>query len=714
MIKAIKKILFPIILMATVVAAKSQTPEPLYYVGGFAGLNLNFHFSDFSKLGSIPNCCPQFKGGDGVGFALGGLFDLPLSKSMNLDFRLGISTLDGELNDYETRNNIRVVENQPPYRESVTTIEFEHVLKSKLYAFTLGAALDYNLIEALYGSVGLKSAYLFTARFSQYEQINKPNNVTFLDGRLIQNDFNDVQIPDNNSLQFFITFGLSYRLPIGNQSYLVPEFRFDYPITKICSVDWKASTLLFGVSFLLPVFEKAPHVFRIETRYERDTTTLTVMGLKNEKLQLVDKSETKKTEEFDNETVEITTIRERYKREIPQEARLAAKVKAEGINSNGVKQPIPTMVIEEMEMEEGFPLLPYIYFDFNSSDLSRTKMQLLKQSESMRFAEDSLPWNTMQIYSNLLNVVAYRMKLNPVAKLTVTGCNSAVDGEKDNSGLSRNRAEAVKSYLVDNWNIEPERILIKSQNLPDKPSNTESEDGKAENRRIELSSNVPTLLEPVQLKEIQRKSNPPVVEITPTVFAEAGLKNWTVAIEQDNRLLRRFNGSDALPVIRWNVEEEPMPEFESPVVITLSAEDVISQQSQANTQLTIKQLTIRKKRYELKDDKRYEKYSLILFDFDKSNLSEPQKAIIKQIKERVTPDSKVTISGYADRSGEQAYNKDLALRRCLEAQKILGINDNNLIINPVGSDVELYDNNTPEGRSYSRTVQIVIETPVKE
>ena len=63
--------------------------------------------------------------------------------------------------------------------------------------------------------------------------------------------------------------------------------------------------------------------------------------------------------------------------------------------------------------------------------------------------------------------------------------------------------------------------------------------------------------------------------------------------------------------------------------------------------------------------------------------------------------------------GTPQYNKDLANRRIEEVVKYLKVKPELLRRYPIGSDELLYDNNTPQGRSYSRTVRIIIATPVK-
>jgi outer membrane protein OmpA-like peptidoglycan-associated protein len=84
-----------------------------------------------------------------------------------------------------------------------------------------------------------------------------------------------------------------------------------------------------------------------------------------------------------------------------------------------------------------------------------------------------------------------------------------------------------------------------------------------------------------------------------------------------------------------------------------------------------------------------------------------------RVKARIQPESKVRIVGYADKTGNPEYNRTLARKRCLEVQKVLGLPDDRVTLEPVGSDRQIFENETPEGRSYSRTVQIELVTPIR-
>ena len=199
------------------------------------------------------------------------------------------------------------------------------------------------------------------------------------------------------------------------------------------------------------------------------------------------------------------------------------------------------------------------------------------------------------------------------------------------------------------------------------------------------------------------------------MFPIRGLVHWTVDVEQSMRPLRNYNGKDyPLGVLQWNLAEQPMPELETPVQIELKAEDKIGMTVTARQSLKVQQLTLKKKRYELHNDKKIERFALIVFDFNSASLGTNNQRIVQDIKKRIRPDSKIVISGFADRSGELTYNQNLALKRCQEVKNALGLPDTQVTLDPVGSSQLLYDNTTPQGRSYSRTVQILVETPFNE
>ncbi|MFA6571211.1 MAG: OmpA family protein [Bacteroidota bacterium] len=639
--------------------------EPVFYLGGFAGLNYNIHSAHFKELPPVPNCCTMFDGGTGWGFAVGGLFDYPLSRALSLSARIGYSTLNAKLLVHNT-NIGYTIENDT--LETVVPIAVDHTIDSKIAVISLEPLVNYRFYNNFIGTAGLRLSYVSTAKFSQKEEIISPDEAFFLNSRSkVQNEYNNLDIPDAKSFLAFGVIGLGYELPIGRNTFLIPEVLFYIPFMDISSVTWKQMNLQIGASVKIPIYPPSEKPVAKEKPLVVETPSV-----------------------------------------------LASKLDAYGLDNYGARQKQPTIVIEELEVEEGFPLLSHVFFKEGSSDLNNTNLHLLNNSETSTFNEDSLPWNTIKIYNEVLNIVGSRLQKKPNDKITITGCNNNIGVEENNLALSEQRAAEVKRYLVDVWKISPDRISTKAQNLPDVFANNAKPDGQEENRRAEISSTNFDILKPIYLKEISKKATPPTIEIVPSVTADAGVKHWNIEVQQGNETLRNYKGNTSPNKLVWNVEEKPLPQFETPVKISLNAEDLKGQKTSSSTELTIQQLTLRKKRVELKDDKRIERFSLILFDYDKADIKPNNKIILDNIKSRIKPNSVVTVEGYADRTGEVDYNKQLALRRCEEVQKNLNVKNSNLIMTPVGSVVQLYDNDLPEGRSYCRTVKIKIETPVKE
>ncbi|MFM8177604.1 MAG: OmpA family protein, partial [Candidatus Kapaibacterium sp.] len=365
------------------------------------------------------------------------------------------------------------------------------------------------------------------------------------------------------------------------------------------------------------------------------------------------------------------------------------------------------------EIEENYSLLPQVFFAEGEARLERTRMATIDKSRTSGFSESTLPKNTLDVYHELLNIVGQRMTADSSSSITLVGCNSNTGAERGNTELSRARAESVKAYLTSVWDVDPARISVKEQNLPSSPSNNASQEGQAENRRVEIIPSDSRLLSAVSIKNATVRAAPDIVEIVPSVTSEAGLASWTGTIVQEGRELRRFGGTSAPEPYTWNITGDPMPRLEKPVSVSLEVKDQTGLRKSAATSIEVSQLSIRQKRFEQRDDKRVDRFSLIVFDFNKADLSTENKRILSEVKARIQPNSTVTIAGYADRTGDPEYNKDLARKRCAEVEKAISGFSGPTTILPVGSDTLLYDNETPEGRSYCRTVQIVIETPTK-
>ncbi len=713
------------LLMSATAKAEEEKQEPVLWFGPFAGLNYNIHFLDFGSLPPYPNCCPEFTSANGLGFTLGALVDIKIFDDIYLNTRIGISDIGAKMTTEEKIGGTFVRSNTNPPQLIDTSAIADYNIEAKLMHVNFEPTLSFRFLGDFGFDVGMKFAYLFISRFNQEEVLKEPNNVTFADGSRKRNEYHNELIPESNAIQMFAVVGVSYNLPISDDLYLVPEIRYNYPFVDVSNAPpgandyWKASTLQFGASLKVPIYP-APPPLKIDTvrRFfqKNDTSDIVKRNVVDTVVFL--RTETNIEDELDEDS-HILTINEYvtnyYQHIIPEVFGLEASLNSYGIDENGIiTNDVATITIEELEVEEGFPLLTHIFFSQGSVDLHKAGLNLLSPAQTADFDENNLDWKTMDIYSNLLNIIGSRLKKNPDANIIITGCNNNVsEDEKGNLKLSISRANIVKDYLISTWGIESPRIKIRRRNLPQSPGNSTVADGVVENQRAEITSSDYEIIKPVFLHNITKKASPPLIVIKPKVIAEAGMKNYEVTVSQAGKQLRRFAGAGDVPdSLKWEVRPEPLPTSEDDVLIQLVAVDNEGQKVVAKSPFSIEQKTIRKKRVELKNDTIIQRYSLILFDYDKADLTGNQIRVLNDIKNEIKPNSKVFISAYADRTGEREYNKELAKRRGEETRKRLYVSGAEYVINPVGSDVLIYDNNSAWGRSYCRTVKIKILTPV--
>jgi outer membrane protein OmpA-like peptidoglycan-associated protein len=86
--------------------------------------------------------------------------------------------------------------------------------------------------------------------------------------------------------------------------------------------------------------------------------------------------------------------------------------------------------------------------------------------------------------------------------------------------------------------------------------------------------------------------------------------------------------------------------------------------------------------------------------------------VVDFIKDRSNDKSQIYVRGYTDAMGDDDVNKRLSQRRAKSVADRLKLK--NAIVEGIGEDLLLYSNDTPEGRFYCRTVQIIIETPIDD
>lgn len=686
--------------------------------GGYIGFNFNSHTANFSKLPGIPNCCPRFEEGTGTGLNFGVLYEYKIADDFWIGTRLGVMTLDGTLSSIE-KTTLNTTNGS-------VEGEFEHKVESSFMNIGFEPSLMYNPFDELFLNIGGRIGSNITNTYSQVETIISPAG----QGTFIDENGNDTKkrtrnensggLQDVNALQLGLILGLSYELPLNksNSLRLSPEVSYYIGITDMVQdSSWKVNTLRGGIAIKYVPQKDTPLKEIYEKIYNIDTIKVQSDLVKNNKIILGIESIDISTNQLDNELITIETISRTDTLFTPIIYKLTGDITAVGVNSNNEEIEIPQIKIEEFISNRLDPLLNYVFFDDNSAEISNRYLKLNRNSTSGFDLKNLFRDSTLAIYHNILNIIGKRLTENPTANITLIGCNADIDKEVNNLKLSENRANAVKKYLVDTWAIESNRIKVEFRNLPTKASTPKTEQDKIEeNRRVEIYSENNKILEPIFIEKIDRTSNPPIIRFKNIAESDLSIKEYKISAYQKSENEKSFvhqANDNLIQQIDWQMEsnQNTIPKLQEPIYYNLHLKDEKGNEFITNDKtIKIDLITIQEKRKEMLGDFEIERFSLILFDFDKANIEGNNKNIVEFIKNRIKTNSEIEITGYTDRTGEAQYNKTLSTKRSENTKKALGIES--AAFNGLGSEVTLYNNNLPEGRFYCRTVNVLVKTKV--
>ncbi len=638
--------------------------------GLFLGTGFNFHSTSFSDLPGVPNCCPEFSNGSGFGLNFGLLYEYRFDQKLSFLAKAGYYNDSGLLSKIE-KEVISV--DFMPYNG-----EFEHTIDATLSSLALKPMLGYYLydthnqnndifLSTLALFAGFRLGYLTTNNYSQKEEITNPaDRGKFIDSDSRIRNESSGELPDVNEINFAISTALRAEFPLNREKTFSLSFEvgYDHQLTDfIDERDWTKSSLLANIGIIYtPLLYKETQIIALDT---------------------------------------ISPLP-------------GASIRAVGV-IDSVELPKATLKIEEILSEKIQPLLNYIFFAHSDAQIPQ-RYKLLDTTEVKDFSIGKLyDSGTLDTYYNLLNIIGKRMNEYPQANITITGCNSGQGFEKNDTDLSRKRSRSVADYLSNIWQIKSDRIKIAVRNLPEKPSNITKDDGIAENRRVEIDSDTWEIIAPVELFDTLKTATPPIIRFYPESIGIINPKKWVINVYQQRMVQKSLFGDIPVPEsVDWYIDDDKrhMPKFDTPLYINFQMIDSDGNELiSADTELPLEQITIAKKKENRVKDKKIDRFSLILFDFDKAEIDKNNERIANIINSQLLQSKKIIITGYTDRMGDDDYNQKLSLERANALANILDVEPDEII--GLGESVEIYDNTLPEGRFYSRTVEVIAETPVQ-
>ncbi|MDB5036324.1 MAG: OmpA/MotB domain protein [Chlorobi bacterium] len=374
------------------------------------------------------------------------------------------------------------------------------------------------------------------------------------------------------------------------------------------------------------------------------------------------------------------------------------------------------LLIEEYRQIELYPPAFALFFDGGSAEIASRYVTLTDPAGTAGFADTAIPGGTFQKYYQLLNIIGFRMRKYPDARITVTGCNSAETAAGETRELSSRRAENIAKYLTDIWGIDQSRIAVTSRGLPEIPSDRHDPLGIAENRRVEISSADWEIIRPVVDADFRR------LPIQNTMYFQMrnGVPDSLVASREieiiwDGKpwhVMSNIGIADSVsPAWSWARNGNPDPE----------SDDFPSRSTPFIARLTVHlrdgallhsdDLSIP---VEVVEEGNAERdYTITIFGFRQTGLTALNRRVLR---EYVYPDieqwgGQVDVMGYADiveagaegarLSGERATAVAADIRATVKKSPPTTIR-----AHPMADKNAIYPNEFPEGRFYNRTVQV--------
>ncbi|MDH7515143.1 MAG: OmpA family protein [Bacteroidota bacterium] len=656
-----------LVLLFSLIPLKAQDRpfgKPSAY-GVTAGTALNLHHADFRALPGIPNCCPSFSWGTGWGYAAGAFSEFPLVEAFALTLKTMVHSRGAVLTAHE-----------PTLLAADTLLipgTFEHTIDASILSISIEPSATFQLSKILRAHAGLAVSVNIHSRFEQRERIIEPaDRGVFVENALrTRNEFSG-DIPNANALAVGLVGAFSALLPVhaSGTLFLEPELAVQVGLLPVArGISWNAHGIRGTISLV----------------YRPRTAVPPPPPPPPEKP--------------------------------PPEPVLSAEIRGYGTDDEGNDTPSARLRIEEFVGVRLLPVLPFVFFDEND-DRIPLRYRLLSREETTGFSFGTAytaRTSAVDIHHDVLNIIGKRLAENTSCSIVVTGCNADVGPEKRNISLSRKRAQRIRAYLHDVWGIPERRMELKVRNLPVLNSPVVDEDGCAENRRVEISSDDAAVLGPIAVSDTLKLATRPVIRFRPRVTAEAGIASWSVDVLRRGDRIARFEGADSVPALLvWDITTQEGIPFDDTTAFSYRLCVTDKRGHTVETpfgEIAIERLTIHQKRRERSEDRWIDRYALILFDFNSSDIPGHHRALVDTIRSRLHPRSTVFVTGHTDRMGDERYNTELSARRAQEVLRALGTARGYSA--GFGERAPLYGNDTPEERMLNRTVQVRVETPVE-
>jgi len=693
-----KHILLILITLVSTLVLSSEEEKPNQRLLISSKLLLNNSGSDFTNLGDANSCCPGFTSSSGMGLSIGLNYLYPINSRWSIISGIGYNDLSSDF--IVNENEIINLNGDNPVDARI-----EQKVTSTLSAIFLNFGAEYSLTEKLDIAIGYMLSIPSDLEYQQTEKIIAPNNALFdeTNSKTRTNTSGSIE----NSILHSLFTNVAYRLYTDSDknSYLRPNIGYT-----------------FGLNSVNQEMSLTPNNFNIGLDFAYGLGGGNSDSDNNDGESKSNFSSELETSIPENQVIDLAfneqseTLISNKESGASYQENPTLIIRPLLIDDKGKRQEKNFVYINEVKSKRLVPVLNYIFFDKDSTKIP-IRYSSISNSETKNFNLDSLfDVSTLDIYHHVLNIVGKRMKENPNAKLKIVGTKSDDETNQNSSIIAIERAKSVQSYLVNNWKVNINRLELISAETPKKPSVGKTDESKEENRRVELYSNDENILKPVLLSDLLYRPITKEMKFYTVVDTNLNNYNWQLEINDDEgNLIFEDDGGDEPPLsLNYLLNEKLAHDISNKKRLRyrFSLIDDQNERQSLTGDFNIIVNTIDEKNSRKEKDIMVDKYSLILFDYDGYKLEKSNSKIINLIKSNINTDSKLRISGYTDKIGSPEYNKSLSEKRVQSvANEFESQNIENLY--HYGETVILFNNKLPEGRFYSRTVEIEVITPIK-
>jgi len=639
--------------------------------------SLYMHSADFAGLPEIPSCGPSYSGAGGFSGSLGLDFmydfeSMPISFHSRLDFK----GIPGSFSQTE-----EILIDDPNSTPAFQTATLGYNLETSFYSLGLTLLSNYNIDENIFVGGGLRFGFLMSPTFEQNEKLLSPSNAFFIpQNTRTRNEYSGV-IPGVSGFETSLVLNAGYSFPLNkaNTVQLIPQFGYELPLLNVLSSSesWKVHTLRFGLTIGFSYTSDDDVPIEIELNLPTNIPQIAI---------------TKPIKPKEKVTENLSS-----RLESPLSVAIFDK------QGNKVENKLD---VEKKVARNMFSMINYIFFDSGSVAIPE-RYKRITQEEQKKFTVDEIQADSaLQLYHNMLNILGKRLQSNPQSNITLNGTNSNNGIEAENLQMSQQRAEVVRDYLVNVWEIDVNRIQVKSRNLPEEPSRTSTGYGDEENRRVEITSENPDIFLPVKFIDTSFNIVNKDIRIGTERINKDNLQRWE---------LRAFAGGKTAVLQSGQTMDDTLQIDISPISFAISKSNklelkLVSIDAEGNVRL-LGENTIPVSQT-VANKNRVEKYNLITFGYNSTAVNDANNYIIEDVKKNILPTSTLTLTGHTDRTGNPQYNKELSLKRAKEISRFFTANQ--MVTEGRGFDDLLFPLELPEGRFYSRTVRIIVDTYIDD